>query len=1146
MIKAKLSLFIIFALIVGLTGATGAFIAVNMSKANKVIKEKLEFVIEKDEKVYDGSPLELKEIELAEDYKLPNGYTYDFICNDTITNVGKIYPSPNIIIYDNYGKNVTSLYDCIIKENGGLVVTQRPINVSYNSITKPYDGTPLNSTTYEIDNGTLALGQRFAPEYLSEANSIDDGKVKIQAVSHVLDINGTDVTDNYYITDNLTGVDAPTFEITGNKLVVYTTNYTHEYDGKPHMHNSDFIYEGLRPNDRVIITESTTVINVSDSGVNDVEKDAIDIVNADGISVKDKYEIEIKAIGRIEITPYVLVVSVPSSDPIKSVVYTGETQKFEITDEELAEMHLFEQTDLDLIGENYKIAGTGNEGVNVGIYPVTLSVVDDFGNVSENFKFDPSYRQKLFFEIIKRRVIVTLKPLVDIEYDGKPHGYKGQDDEYTVAGDGLLNGHSITFDYEAASFIDVGTHVVPGVITIVNDDEIDITNNYDTTVNDGKVIIKPRKVKITLREGVTGEDLVKNYTGAPLFNAEELFEVIDELFEYKLSFTRDFINEGKYFAKDFIRFVVIDGTGYDEINFELDTTGISSVQLEIREDAMTLVFVLAGDENYERQYNGTPVLASEIFKLSSESALYLNRKNYTCVFNFEDEYINYRATAYYIDFEDDVNVSIFDEFGNLVNIEYELLDGLEPSLKINRCEVVIQTGSASKTYDGNPLYCYDYSVIGLPTGFSIVLDEFSFNSITESGSTTNDINGYDIRYNGVSVSDNNFDVAQSVGMLYVYSATLNVFVNNVSVTYGDYNSVYEMPINYTVSGSAASLPGLQITLDLSNCDIDAGTYPVYIDVDYGDLNPGSIVASIPSGTLVVKKKEITLQSQTLTKEYDGYTFNRVNTINGYDVEYYDYDITDAGIYSNVFYVSNYDSNNYVINYIYGTLTITKKKITLQSQTLTKEYDGESFDRADTISGYEVTYNNNNIVNVGIYSNEFYVSGYDLNNNYEFTYLFGTLTITKKKVTLQSPSISKEYDGDTFERSSTLSGYAVVYTDNTMVDAGTYVNEFYASSQYSSSNYEFTYIYGTLTITKVKVNVITNSFTVNLTDGESYDPSLCSVTIIGSSDLSSSDFSPVNINPDEEFGNFYNVVEVINYSTNKNYDITYFYGTISYI
>ena len=80
MLKGKLSMLIVFSLIVALTGSLGVFLAINMSKAGKVSKTNIEFYIEGESKVYDGLPLELdiNNLYLVDENALPSGYTYEF------------------------------------------------------------------------------------------------------------------------------------------------------------------------------------------------------------------------------------------------------------------------------------------------------------------------------------------------------------------------------------------------------------------------------------------------------------------------------------------------------------------------------------------------------------------------------------------------------------------------------------------------------------------------------------------------------------------------------------------------------------------------------------------------------------------------------------------------------------------------------------------------------------------------------------------------------------------------------------------------------------------------------------------------------------------------------------------------------------
>ena len=339
MIKGKLSMFIVFSLIIALMGTGGVFLAINMSKAHSVNKEKLEFIIEKSSKEYDGTPLELDDILLDEKSKLPKGYTYDFNCNDTITNVGKIYPNPTIIIYDKDNNNVTNSYDCVIKENGGLEVTASPITVKFESNTKVYDGTPLKETSFSVTSGELVFGHRIAPIYKSEASSIDEGEVDIEADIRVLDINGNDVTKNYEITDNLSGDNIPTFVITGRLLKIKLGTIEKEYDGvgigKEDISETDYICEGLdtEKDHRVIINDFTMDDEIIECGTYDftISKDEIEVIDSLGRSVINEYEVVVVK-GKIKINPRTITLTEPYK---KQIPYDGQSHRLELSSDEL-------------------------------------------------------------------------------------------------------------------------------------------------------------------------------------------------------------------------------------------------------------------------------------------------------------------------------------------------------------------------------------------------------------------------------------------------------------------------------------------------------------------------------------------------------------------------------------------------------------------------------------------------------------------------------------------------------------------------------------------------------------------------------------------------------------------------------------------
>jgi hypothetical protein len=116
------------------------------------------------------------------------------------------------------------------------------------------------------------------------------------------------------------------------------------------------------------------------------------------------------------------------------------------------------------------------------------------------------------------------------------------------------------------------------------------------------------------------------------------------------------------------------------------------------------------------------------------------------------------------------------------------------------------------------------------------------------------------------------------------------------------------------------------------------------------------------------------------------------------------------------------TDNYAITIIEGTLEIAKKNITVITGSGSWEYDGQShYNRDYTVEGLEFGYTSENIRNltyitdVGTEKNAFEVSVFngtsDISENFEITYVYGTLEVTKRHITIETPSYSWVYDAE---------------------------------------------------------------------------------------------------------------------------------------
>ena len=268
------------------------------------------------------------------------------------------------------------------------------------------------------------------------------------------------------------------------------------------------------------------------------------------------------------------------------------------------------------------------------------------------------------------------------------------------------------------------------------------------------------------------------------------------------------------------------------------------------------------------------------------------------------------------------------------------------------------------------------------------------------------------------------------------------------------------------------------------------------------------------GKLTVLPRKLELKSGDGSKVYDG-TELKIESATvadgtlaaGNELVYtYVGGITKWGEAENVFSARVIDSKkrdvtaNYAITYGYGKLTVTKRKISVTTQSAEKQYDGTPLtaDGCDVsegslADGHEIELNTTGTITaVGVAANTFEINirdakGETVTENYEITPVRGTLTVTKRKISIATESAEKQYDGTPLTADgcivtggSLADGHEIeLDTTGTITDVGTAANTFGlnisdADGNPAAENYEITSVLGTLTVTKRKISIATES------------------------------------------------------------------------
>ena len=372
--------------------------------------------------------------------------------------------------------------------------------------------------------------------------------------------------------------------------------------------------------------------------------------------------------------------------------------------------------------------------------------------------------------------------------------------------------------------------------------------------------------------------------------------------------------------------------------------------------------------------------------------------------------------------------------------------------------LTIKAKDASKTYDGQPLTQPDFTVEGLVNGDTkenFTLSMTAASTITNAGSTPNEIDESTVKYNGGAIPSY-YNVSYKAGTLTVNPVTAQVTVtvteNSDTITYDGtehsvkgYKSMTADNKLYDVTTSVKTTETAAWTAKGTN----AGEYPVGVAAgDFTNTNPNftNVEFKIVDGTLKINpitEKTITITANSKEKTYDGtpltdngFTFTEGVLKNGdvltAVVEGSATNVGDEGknvvksykvMRGNVDVTGNYTFTDSVD----GTLTINKRTVTLESKGGSKEYDGTPLTKPDVTVGSdgfvagEVTdvkaTGSVTFVHEGEVTNAItYTEGANFKGtNYTISKEEGKLSITKregegKTITVIAANGEKVYDG----------------------------------------------------------------------------------------------------------------------------------------
>ncbi|MCW3491516.1 MBG domain-containing protein [Dethiobacter alkaliphilus] len=565
------------------------------------------------------------------------------------------------------------------------------------------------------------------------------------------------------------------------------------------------------------------------------------------------------------------------------------------------------------------------------------------------------------------------------------------------------------------------------------------------------------------------------------------------------------------------------------------------------------------------------------------------------VYGEDDPAFTYQITGGALQFDDILSGSLTRKAGEDVG-EYEIRQGtltaganyslefITAELTVTPVVLTITVDNQAKVYDGKTFT--DFTVTY--TGFVYDEDESNLSGeLTFAGEAAEAINvgSYTITAQGVSSS--NYDIIFVDGTLLIEQADLTITAKDQGKAYdGEIFAVddYQVSFQGFVAGEDESI--LSGTLNFTGTAVTAVDVGTYTIVPAG-LSSENYNITFKTGTLTIYQAELTITAKDQSKVYNGEVFpidQQSIIIEGF---FADEDVTllggelsfsgsaisavDAGTYTIM--PTGLTSDNYHITFVPGTLTITPAPLTISADNQSKTYDGKAFPSEDytmTYEGFvagedagglsgELSFGSaQTAVNAGSYAIE--PEGLS-SNNYKITFVSGTLTITPAPLTISADNQSKTYDGKTFpaeDYTVTYQGFAAGEDETILhgelsfsgsaiaaVNTGAYT---IVPAGVSSTNYDITFVPGTLTITKAELTVTVAADNQNkVYDGKVFPSENYTVTFAG---FAGGDDEGVLSGELTFSGSAMDAIDAGTYTilpsgfTSKNYEITFVPGTLT--
>lgn len=945
-------------------------------------------------KAYDGKPLKAIEWEIVSGSFVDGQSIADPQYNGSQTVPGS---SESSITKWGYAEGTNAANYNITAAKGSLTVTDRAdgekykITVKANSAESTYDGNEhavegFETLEFAVDGNEYTVSGLSASVSGTDAGTYPNN---VTGTAKVTDAAGNDVTSQFSVT-----TESGSLVINKAKATIAPKDATKAYDGTD-LKASEFVTEGFVKDQGVksaTFTGSQLNVGTSKSGIDGY-------VLANGTNANN-YDIT-KGTGNLEVTPVSDEVTVAITGNAATLKYNGTEQS--VTGYTVACSNgLYTANDFVFTGEAVA------KGTNADTYDMGIKA-DQFSNTSANFS-------NVTFVVVDGQLTITPKSvdpeagkgmsvgkLPHVTYNGKSQKQKPEVKDGNTL---LTEGTDYTLSYSEDT-----TNV--GTVTVT----VEGKGNY---AGEAEVTYEIMKRQVTLESASAS----KVYDGTPLTKP-------------KVTVGGDGFVEGEVSGLKAIGTVtnVADGEVDNEIVWDwAEGFGEGNYDITKTEGKLSIEPQSVDPDNPE-SYTGIKVgeLSDLLYKgkdqfqeptvTDAKGNLLVKDRDYTLAFDGDAKNVTEAGVS--------VTVSGIGNYKGDFSRSYKILPR----------EVTVKSASASKAYDGTPLFSHDV-VVTSAAGFveDDVASMTAPNSITEVGSLTNEIA---IEWSN-DVAAGNYVVLKEEGVLEVTpkSVTAEGFsvegLNDVT-----YNGLAQQQEPTVKDGDKTLTKDKDYTLSFTEDVTNVGTVRVTVtgkgnytgsaDVAYRIL-PAKLIVTTPSDSMVYNGKPLTAEGSI-----EGFVNNETAVFETTGSQ------TEVGESENAYAIYWSDEgttakrSNYTIEEHIGTLTVTEyaDEIVAVANDVTMTYDGmphraevtvtgvpEGYSVKTALSGAEatdVTGADGLVANV----DEIVVvnaEGKDVTDSLKITKKPGKLVIEPKELTVVTMGASKPYDGTPLTANGKIEGF----------------------------------------------------------------------------------------------------------------------------